>query len=143
MTSMKNKVGLIGVRSALIGSLLFAIVEGVMLRIVETYTVAEFVRFIFPRMLFIFCIGSLLSILPGYMGGRLLSKLSQRSNWNRRSLITLGATLGIVAVVIISLPYLYVVLAGHNYWSIYNNPAFTIYIIRLIEAIIIAGLMGS
>jgi hypothetical protein len=54
----------------------------------------------------------------------------------------LGATLGILAVVFISLPNLLLILAAHNYWSIKNNPAFTIYMTRLVEAMIIAGSMG-
>ena len=143
ITSMKSKAGFIGIRSALIGSLLFAIVEGITLGTNETDTMTEALSSKFSWMILVFCISSVLSILPGYLGGKLLERLSQRSNWNRRSLIILGATLGIMAVVLISLPDLLLVLAAHNYWSIKNNPAFTIYIIRLIEVIIIAGLIGS
>ena len=143
MASIKSNAGLIGVRSALIGSLLFTILEGVAYRILEPDSPTEILRTKFSMLILVFCIGSVLSAIPGYLGGRLLKKLSQRSKWTRRLLMTIGATLGIVAVVIISIPYLWIVLAAHNWWSIYNNPAFTIYIIRLVEAIIIAGLMGS
>lgn len=143
MNSMKTKAGFIGVRSALIGSLLFAIAEGIAFRIVATETTTESIRTNFLYMALFFCIGSVLSILPRYLGERKLMKLAQTSNWNRRSLMIIGATFGIAAVVLISLPYLYIVLAGHNYWSIKGNPAFPIYILRLTEAIIIAGLMGS
>ena len=141
--STKSKAGLIGLRNALIGSLLFAIIEGISLGTNETDTMAEVIRSKFSWMVIVFCIDSVLSMVPGYLGGRFLEKLSQRSNWNRRLLRILGATIGITAVVLISLPYLLIVLAAHNYWSIINNPAFTIYMERLIEATIIAGLMGS
>ena len=141
--SMQSKAGWIGIRSALIGSLLFAIIEAVTMGTNETDTIAEVLRSKFSWMVFVFGISSVLSILPGYLGGKILERLSQKSNWNRRSLIILGACLGIVAVVLISLPDLFLVLAAHNYWSIKNNPAFTIYIVRLTEVVIIAGLTGS
>jgi len=143
ITSIKSKAGLIGIRSALIGSLLFAIVEGITLGTNQTDTMTEVLRSKFSWMVLVFGISSLLSIIPGYLGGKTLERLCQKSNWNTRSLMIFGATLGIIAVVLISLPDLFLVLAAHNYWSIKNNPAFTIYMTRLIEVIIIAGLMGS
>ena len=143
ITPVKSKPGFIGMRSALIGSLLFAIVEAITLATNEADTMTEALRSKFSWMVLVFCIGGVLSIFPGYFGGKLLEKLSQKSNWNRRSLMILGATLGIIAVVLISLPSLYIVLAAHNYWSIKNNPAFPVYVGRLIEVVIIATMMGS
>ena len=66
MTSIiQNKAGLIGIRSALIGSLLFAIVEGISLGTNENSTIAEAMRSRLSWMIFVFCISSVLSIVPG------------------------------------------------------------------------------
>jgi hypothetical protein len=145
MTSIiQNKAGLIGIRSAVIGSLAFAIVEGIMLGTNGSDTFTEAFRFKFLWSIFVFCTGTVLSIVPGYLGGGILERHKQNSNLNRHSLIVLGAIMGMITVVLISLPdLLFFVLSAHNYWNIKNNPAFTIYIIRLIEVVIIAGAMGS
>jgi hypothetical protein len=140
---MQSKAGLIGMGSALIGSLLFALIERISFKMEGINTIPELIRSNLSWIVLIFCVGSALSIVPGYLGGRIIARLSEESKWSRPSIVALGAVLGIIAVVLISLPYLFVVLAAHNYWSIINNPAFPIYLIRLIEAAIIAGLMGS
>jgi MFS family permease len=141
-TSIKQTAGSIGVRSAFIGSLLFAVVEGISIGMNETDTTTQIISAKLLWIMTVFGVGSLLSVAPGYAGGKLLERLRRKSNWNRRSLMILGATLGVLAVVFISLPNLFLVLAAHNYWSIKNNPAFTVYLTRLVEAMIIAGFMG-
>jgi MFS family permease len=141
-TSIKQTAGSIGVRSAFIGSLLFAVVEGISIGMNETDTTTQIISAKLLWIMTVFGVGSLLSVASGYAGGKLLERLRRKNNWNRRSLMILGATLGILAVVFISLPNLFLVLAAHNYWSIKNNPAFTVYLTRLVEAMIIAGFMG-
>ncbi len=141
--SKKHKGSFIGIRSAFIGSLLFAVVEGIAFGTNETDSMTEVLQSKISYMIFVFCISCVLSIIPGYLGGKFLEKLSQGSNWNRCSLILLGATFGITSVILISLPYLFFALSVHNFWRINNNPAFTVYITRLIEAMIFAGLVGS
>jgi len=143
MSTMKNKAGLIGIKNAVIGSLLFAIVEGISFRLNEHVTTAESIHFRLLWIAFIFCISSSLSIIPGYLGGKIIERLSQKSKWSRISLMVLGAALGSIAVILISLSDLFLELSAHNYWSLNNNPAFLIYITRLAEVVIIASLMGS
>ncbi len=140
---MHSKGALIGIRSSLIGSLFFAIVEGITLRPVQGYTTAESIRGNISWAVAVFCICSVLSMAPGFLGGSFLESLRQKNRWSKPSLIIMGATLRIAAVVLISLPDLLLVLVAHNLWSINNNPAFTIYISRLEEVIVIAGFMGS
>jgi hypothetical protein len=139
---IQNKAGKIGIRSSLIGSLLFAIVEGITLKTDEASIIEKLINN-FPWVIIVFCVSSILSLAPGYLGGRIIERLSKTINFSNLSLMILGAFLGIIAVVLISLLDLYVVLSAHNYWSINNNPAFPIYINRLTEVMIIAALMGS
>jgi hypothetical protein len=139
-----NRAGRIGLRSSLIGSLLFAIIL-VIQALVKTdgFTLsAKFIDIILA-IIVLFCIGSVLSAAPGYIGGKKIEKLYRTGKYNNLSLMAIGAGMGIIAVVLISLPDLCVVLAAHNYWSLNNNPLFPTYITWLIEAAIIAGLMGS
>ncbi|MFC1936363.1 hypothetical protein ACFLYP_01710 [Chloroflexota bacterium] len=137
-----NEAGKIGVRSALIGSLLFAIVDEFSLMSGEV-SIIEILVNSFWWVMFVFLISSILSVIPGYLGGRIIEGLRKTRNSSKFSLMTIGAILGIIAVVLISLLDLYVVLSAHNYWSIKNNPGFPVYINRLIKASIIAALMGS
>jgi|GEM_PF-5555545 len=139
---IQNKAGKIGIRSSLIGSLLFAIVEGITLKTDEASIIEKLINN-FPWVIIVFCVSSILSLAPGYLGGRIIERLSKTINFSNLSLMILGAFLGIIAVVLISLLDLYVVLSAHNYWSINNNPAFPIYINRLTEVMIIAALMGG
>ena len=138
----QNKAGKIGVRSALVGSLLFAIVGGITLKSGEVSIIEKLINN-FPFVMSVFCISIIFSVFPGYLGGRILEKLSAARNFNKLSVMTIGAILGVVAVALISLLNLYVVLSAHNYWSINNNPAFPVYINRLMQASIIAALMGG
>src|SRR4026208_1327455 len=126
---IQNKAGKIGIRSSLIGSLLFAIVEGITLKTDEASIIEKLINN-FPWVIIVFCVSSILSLAPGYLGGRIIERLSKTINFSNLSLMILGAFLGIIAVVLISLLDLYVVLSAHNYWSINNNPAFPIYINR-------------
>ena len=138
----QNKAGKIGVRSALVGSLLFTIVEGITLKSGEVSITGKLINN-FPWVIFVFCISSIFSIIPGYLGGRIIERLSGSRNFSKLSVMTIGAILGVVAVALISLLDLFVVLSAHNYWSINNNPAFPVYINRLVQASIIAALMGG
>jgi hypothetical protein len=139
----QSKAAWIAMGNTWIGSLLFAIVQGISLKIEGVNTIPESIRHNLSWIMLVFFTGSVLWIVPGYLGGILIARLSQTEKWSKPSLIVLGAVLGIIAVVLISLPYLFVILAAHDYWSVRNNPAFPIYLTRLIEAAIIAGLMGS
>lgn len=140
---IQNKAGIIGVRSALVGSLLFAMVERITLKSGEVSIIEKPLN-IFPWVIIVFSINSIFSVIPGYLGGRIIERLSGTKNFSKLSLMTIGAILGVVAVVLISLLDLFVILIGHNnYWSINNNPGIPVYINRLIQASIIAALMGS
>jgi hypothetical protein len=140
---LRNKSGWIGLTAALIGSLLFAMTEGITLENNDANSLAELIRSNFSWIILIFCVSSALSIIPGYLGGRIVERLKKTTALNNLSLIAIGAVLGIVAVVLISFLDLFVVLSAHNYWSIKNNPAFPVYVRRLVEVVIIAGLMGG
>lgn len=142
-STSQSRAGWIGIRSALIGSFLFAFVEGITLKTNQVMSMMEVLRYNFPWIVFVFCVSSVLSVVPGYLGGRIIEKLKKTTNFSNSSIIAISATLGIVSVVLISFLDLFVVLAAHNYWSITNNPAFPIYVSRLIEVVIIAALMGS
>lgn len=140
----KSKAGMIGVRSALIGSLLFAIVQGLTMQgFNETDALIEVTRFELLLMGFVFCYSSLLSSIPGYFGSRFLDTPYRKGIYNRRSLMMWGAIIGVVIVAIISLPNLWLALVPHNYWSMKNNSQLLIYVFQLIQVVIIAALMGS
>jgi hypothetical protein len=144
MTSiLQSKAGWMGFGSALIGSFLFALVEGLTLKTNQVMSIAELIRSNFSWIVFVFCGSSIFSVVPGYLGGRILERLKKTTKFGNSSLIAIGAVLGIISVVLISFLDLFVVLSAHNYWSIKNNPAFPVYVSRLIEVVIIAALMGS
>jgi hypothetical protein len=141
-TSSKRIANLIGIRNALIGGLLFAIVQGIRLGMSsETDAMTETIRSNFSGLVFIVCISNVISIVPGYFGGGILERLRRKNDWDRRSLVIAGIALGIMAAVLINLPELLFALGGKN------DPVFTgyitQYITRLVEALIIAGLMGG
>lgn len=140
---LQNRAGWIGIGSALVGSFLFAFVEGITLKTNQVMSMMEVLRYNFSWIVFVFCVSSVLSVIPGYLGGRIIEKLKKTTKFSNSSIIAISATLGIISVVLISFLDLFVVLAAHNYWSIENNPAFPIYVSRLIEVVIIAALMGS
>ncbi len=141
-TSTKSIANLIGIRNAVIGSLLFAIVQGIKYGMSsETDAVTETIRSNFSGLVFVVCIGSVVSTVPGYFGGGLLESLRRKNNWDRRSLMIAGTALGIIIATLINLPELFLALVGRN------DPAFTEYVTRylarLVEAVVIAGLMGA
>ncbi len=143
-STTSNRAGKIGLRNSLIGSLLFAIVQ-VIPAVLKTDGFTPSAKFIDVILVIIafFGISSVLSAAPGYIGGKKIEKLYETGKYSNLSLTAIGSGLGIVAVVLISLPDLCVVLAAHNYWSLKNNPLFPAYITWLTEAAIIAGLMGG
>ncbi len=143
-STTSNRAGRIGLRSSLIGSLVFTIVQ-VIPAVLKTDGLTPRAKFpdVILVILVVFCVSSILSAAPGYIGGKKIEKLYKTGKYNNLSLMTIGAGLGVIAVVLISLPDLCVVLAAHNQWSLINNPLFSTYITWLIEATVIAGLMGG
>jgi hypothetical protein len=141
--SLQSKAGIIGIRSSLIGSFLFSIIEKIDFTLNPSSTGNGSIDYgyLLRWLIADFIIGFILSVYPGYLGGRLLSNLKMRFSSNQ--LMIFGAGMGIVSIILISLPYLFVVLSAHNWWSFNNNSLVPVYVHRLVEASIIAALMGS
>lgn len=139
----QNKAGLVGVRSALIGSFLFAVLEVISIKSKEVQTIIELIYSNFSWGINVFIMSSILSIIPGFFGGKIIDRIKKATALSNLSIIGIGVILGVVSVVLISFLDLYIVLAAHNYWSIRNNPAFLVYVKRLIEVVIIAAFMGG
>ncbi len=139
---IKNKAGWTGMRSALVGSLLFAIPEGIRLGYSQGGAIAGVLLTCLAWIAVIFYLGGVLTVPLGYFGGRIIERLYQNRHWSRGALMALGAGMGAATVTLISLPDLMLVLLFNGYLSIQNNAAFPIYLTRLAEVVAIAGLMG-
>jgi hypothetical protein len=139
-----TKAGWIGIRSAIIGTFLFLMVDAVEFFIEDAANAKswDLISMMIWGLAF-FLIGSLLSAIFGFLGGKLILWLIRKKNIKSQFSVILGTGIGVFSVVVISLPYLFLVLGAHNYWSIEHNPVFMIYLHRLVIAVIIAGLMGG
>jgi hypothetical protein len=139
-----RKVGWIGIRSALLGSVLFIVVEVVtnIIKNAKDLKLSDLsISLILIFIMLMLCI--LLTSVPGFLGAIFIRWISITTNIPRWLLIFMGASMGISSAIVISLPYLFMVLGAHNYWSIIGNPAFPIYLYRLAIAVPIAAMMGG
>ena len=142
-SSIHNKAGFIGIRSSLIGSFLFSIVEkfnNAMDPASVSFGSIDY-NYLLRWLVVDFIIGFILSVFPGYFGGRILNNVKMR--FSLFLLMIFGACIGIAAVILISLQiylsfYRLIIGGAFN-----NNPAVPVYFIRLTEASIIAALMGA
>ncbi len=138
---------ILAARNALIGSALFALVDiatAVLMDLGEPSLGVIFSNLL-TWFLLLAAAGSIVTLIPAALGGSVLGLLIlARGTIQRRQTATLvGALLGAMIVSVISLPNLYIALAAHDQWSLYNNPGIPVYVERLVVAVLIASILGG
>lgn len=150
-TTFYAQGGRLGIKSALIGSVVFAFVDlaGVYINtyIIERINTAESVEnIIFTAIWVIFVIlfGSALAFLPArFLGGFLARSLYDdygKHKLTKRIAVTKGAVVGAVASIMICLPILFF---HYNFIQQTGHGDFFVDIYRTVEATIIASLAGA